>query len=125
MDSSDQGECPLVIDESTPSCGNSRFGCWTCAVVTKDRAMKSLIKNREQWKVPLLEFRNKLAETSIPANKETFRNRKRRTGKIQFQRAKEGQAIIVEHGQIPGPYLLKYRKEWLQELLVQEKTFNE
>ena len=25
-DSSGQGECPMVIDETTPSCGNSRFG---------------------------------------------------------------------------------------------------
>ena len=49
MDSSGQGECPLVIDDSTPSCGNSRFGCWTCTVVTKDRAMESLIQNGEDW----------------------------------------------------------------------------
>ena len=27
------GECPLVVDTTTPSCGNSRFGCWTCTVV--------------------------------------------------------------------------------------------
>jgi 3'-phosphoadenosine 5'-phosphosulfate sulfotransferase (PAPS reductase)/FAD synthetase len=25
------GECPIQIDTSTPSCANSRFGCWTCA----------------------------------------------------------------------------------------------
>ena len=25
------GECPLVLDTSTPSCGNSRFGCWVCS----------------------------------------------------------------------------------------------
>src|SRR5262249_35821584 len=30
------GDCPLVIDTSTPSCGNSRFGCWVCTVVKKD-----------------------------------------------------------------------------------------
>lgn len=48
MDSSGQGECPMVIDDSTPSCGNSRFGCWTCTVVTKDRAMESLVQNGEQ-----------------------------------------------------------------------------
>ncbi len=24
------GECPIQIDTSTPACGNSRFGCWTC-----------------------------------------------------------------------------------------------
>jgi DNA sulfur modification protein DndC len=30
------GECPIHIDTSTPSCGNSRFGCWTCTVVERD-----------------------------------------------------------------------------------------
>ena len=40
------GECPLVIDKSTaPSCGtaSSRFGCWTCTVVEKDRSMEAMI----------------------------------------------------------------------------------
>jgi DNA sulfur modification protein DndC len=23
------GECPVVLDLNTPSCGGSRFGCWT------------------------------------------------------------------------------------------------
>jgi len=125
MDSSDQGECPLVIDDSTPSCGNSRFGCWTCTVVSKDRAMESLIKNGEEWMKPLLVFRDKLAFTSIPENKDQFRNYKRRIGKVNFQRAKDGQEISEERAHVPGPYWLKYRKEWLKELLVQEKQFNE
>lgn len=30
-------ECPIQIDTSTPSCGNSRFGCWTCTVVERDK----------------------------------------------------------------------------------------
>jgi DNA sulfur modification protein DndC len=41
------GECPLVIDKSqAPSCGtsSSRFGCWTCAVVEKDRSMEGFIQ---------------------------------------------------------------------------------
>jgi DNA sulfur modification protein DndC len=124
-DSSDQGECPMVIDDSTPSCGNSRFGCWTCTVVSKDRAMESLIKNGEEWMLPLLEFRNKLAATSIPANKSTYRNFKRRTGKVSYQRVKDGQGLSEDREHIPGPYMLKVRKEWLQELLAHEKKFNE
>jgi DNA sulfur modification protein DndC len=24
------GECPLVVDTTTPSCGDSRFGCYVC-----------------------------------------------------------------------------------------------
>lgn len=124
MDSSGQGECPLVIDDSTPSCGNSRFGCWTCTVVTKDRAMESLIQNGEDWMLPLLKFRNQLALTTDPAQKDTYRNYKRRTGKVSYQYAKEGEDISAERKHVPGPYWLKYRKEWIQELLEMERDLN-
>ncbi|MBS9955702.1 DNA phosphorothioation system sulfurtransferase DndC [Vibrio alginolyticus] len=122
-DSSGQGECPMVIDETTPSCGNSRFGCWTCTVVTKDRAMESLIQNGEQWMAPLLEFRNKLSMTTDPANKEEYRNHKRRTGKVSYQYAKEGEDIATKRKHVPGPYWLKYRRQWLRELLELDKKF--
>ncbi|EHJ9984793.1 DNA phosphorothioation system sulfurtransferase DndC [Vibrio alginolyticus] len=122
-DSSGQGECPMVIDETTPSCGNSRFGCWTCTVVTKDRAMESLIQNGEEWMAPLLEFRNKLSMTTDPANKEEYRNHKRRTGKVSYQYAKEGEDIATERKHVPGPYWLKYRRQWLRELLELNKKF--
>jgi DNA sulfur modification protein DndC len=122
-DSSGQGECPMVIDETTPSCGNSRFGCWTCTVVTKDRAMESLIQNGEEWMAPLLEFRNKLSMTTDPANKEEYRNYKRRTGRVSYQYAKEGEDIASERKHVPGPYWLKYRRQWLRELLELDKKF--
>lgn len=125
MDSSDQGECPLVIDESTPSCGNSRFGCWTCTVVKKDRAMESLIKNGEEWMSPLLEFRDLLSLTTDPEQKDIYRNYKRRTGKVSYQYAKEGEDVNQERKVVPGPYWLKYRKIWLKELLEMEKKFNQ
>lgn len=32
-------ECPLVVDTGTPSCGDSRFGCWVCTLVEKDRSI--------------------------------------------------------------------------------------
>jgi len=35
------GECPLVVDTSTPSCGDSRFGCWVCTLVEKDKSMSA------------------------------------------------------------------------------------
>ncbi|KZY75027.1 hypothetical protein A3740_16265 [Oleiphilus sp. HI0068] len=122
---SSQGECPMVIDESTPSCGNSRFGCWTCTVVTKDRAMESLIESGEGWMEPLLKFRNMLADTGVIENKNNFRNFKRRTGKMTYKRATEGQEITVEREHIPGPYWLSYRKQWVRELLLMEKELNE
>lgn len=124
MDSSDQGECPLVIDDSTPSCGNSRFGCWTCTVVTKDRAMESLIKNGEEWMLPLLLYRNMLADTTNPEVKDTYRNFKRRTGKVSYQYAKEGEELNTVRKHVPGPYLLSWRKQWLEELLTIEKELN-
>ncbi|MFN2453145.1 MAG: DNA phosphorothioation system sulfurtransferase DndC [Pyrinomonadaceae bacterium] len=52
------GECPLVIDTSTPSCGNSRFGCWTCTVVDEDKSMEGLIDAGETWMEPMLDYRD-------------------------------------------------------------------
>lgn len=124
MDSSGQGECPMVIDETTPSCGNSRFGCWTCTVVTKDRAMESLVQNGEQWMTPLLNFRNMLSNTTDPEQKDKYRNYKRRTGKVSYQNVKDGEDIAAERKHVPGPYWLSYRKEWLEQLLNLEKSLN-
>lgn len=52
------GECPFVIEIGTQSCGKSRFGCWVCTVVRKDRSMENFIKNGEQWLKELLNFRD-------------------------------------------------------------------
>ena len=55
------GECPLVTDRSeTPSCGtsSSRFGCWTCTVVEKDKSAESFIESGYGDLEPLLEFRD-------------------------------------------------------------------
>lgn len=59
-------ECPLVVDkevkESAGSCGNSRFGCWTCTVVNEDKALSGFINNGVDWLRPLYDFRNFLVE---------------------------------------------------------------
>jgi DNA sulfur modification protein DndC len=55
-------ECPLVIDASTPSCGNSRFGCWVCTVVDQDKSIKGFIENGETWLQPMANFRNMIKE---------------------------------------------------------------
>lgn len=116
-DSSGQGECPMVIDVTTPSCGNSRFGCWTCTVVTKDRAMESLIQNGEQWMKPLLDLRNKLAETTIIEDKGKYRSHIRRDGRMAFKTLTiDGKKEMTE-GHTFGPYLLNFRKQFLKELL--------
>lgn len=118
---SNAGECPLVIDVSTPSCGHSRFGCWVCTVVKRDRTMEGLIENGATWMQPLLDFRNKLAETTIPEKKKEFRNFKRRTGKVAY--VPETHNDEIKH--IPGPYWLSYRQIWLKELLFLQKQLQE
>ncbi len=56
------GECPIITDLNTPSCGGSRFGCWTCTVVKEDKSMSGFIENGEEWMLPLNRFRNWLKE---------------------------------------------------------------
>jgi DNA sulfur modification protein DndC len=36
------GECPIQIDTSSPSCGNSRLGCWASKVVLRHKASEGL-----------------------------------------------------------------------------------
>ncbi|PCH58901.1 MAG: DNA phosphorothioation system sulfurtransferase DndC [Burkholderiaceae bacterium] len=122
---SNQGECPLVIDKSTPSCGNSRFGCWTCTVVSEDKALHGLIQSGEVWMKPLLEFRNMLYRTTKPEAKTTFRNHKRRTGKVSYMRGEINDDTNAQAKHVPGPYWIKYRKEWLKELLEIQKSMND
>ncbi|WP_417246784.1 DNA phosphorothioation system sulfurtransferase DndC [Celeribacter sp.] len=110
------GECPLVVDKQTESCGNSRFGCWVCTVVTKDKAMEAMIDNGEEWLEPLLDLRDELAETQNPDRKREFRDFKRRNGSVTF--------VGDAETSIPGPYLFEYRKELLRKLLEAQEQVN-
>ena len=125
---SNAGECPIVIDTSTPSCGNSRFGCWTCTVVTKDKAVESLVEQGESWMRPLLDFRNLLAETTKPEQKATYRNVRRRSGKISIMRdslQENSQDVSTEKKTVPGPYWMRFRRKWLEHLLAMQKDFED
>lgn len=111
------GECPLVIDKSTPSCGGGRFGCWTCTVVQRDRSMENMIDNGEEWMRPLLDFRNFLTKTQEPATKKEYRDHRRRSGQVEFVE-KDGKKKLIW-----GPYKMEWRYEFLRMLLeVQEKV---
>lgn len=105
------GECPLVVDKSTPSCGNSRFGCWVCTVVTKDSSMEAMIDNGEEWLEPLLKFRDLLASTQDPLVKLQVRDFKRRNGQVMLK---------PDGGIVPGPYKPSMRKDLLRRLLETE-----
>jgi len=52
------GECPIVLDLNTPSCGGSRFGCWTCTVVKEDKSMQGFIDSGDTTLQPLKDFRD-------------------------------------------------------------------
>ena len=80
--SANNGECPLVIDTSTPSCGSSRFGCWVCTVAQRDSSMEALVDSGEEWLEPLLEFRDWLARTIDPVHKLEYRDVRGRDGRI-------------------------------------------
>ena len=108
-------ECPLVVDTSTPSCGNSRFGCWVCTVVEKDKSMEGLIDSGEDWMEPLLELRQDLKDSQDPEKKLEIRDFKRRTGQVTFQT--DGTEKIT-----PGPYKIEFRKDFLKKLLLAQNS---
>lgn len=118
---SNQGECPLVIDKSTPSCGNSRFGCWTCTVVTDEKALHGLIESGADWMSPLLAFRNKLYQSRQPENSKEYRNYRRRTGRVSYNAGDIRDDSVTEVRHVPGPYWMRVRQEFLKELLEIEK----
>jgi DNA sulfur modification protein DndC len=109
------GECPLVIDKSTPSCGGGRFGCWVCTVVDRDRTMEAMIDNGERWLQPLLDLRNWLADTKEPSAKPKIREARRRTGRIEFYGPPGEEKVRW------GPYKLSFRKQILERLLLAQE----
>jgi len=104
----DGGECPLVIDKSTPSCGNSRFGCWTCTVIENDKAVEGFIESGDEHLEPLLEFRNFLKDAR---SRRDLRERVRKNGQLKNQDGEE----------VWGPFTLEARKTILRRLLETEK----
>lgn len=102
---SPDGECPLVVDATTPSCGDSRFGCWVCTLVEKDKSMSAMIQNDEEkeWMLPLLDLRNELDV----ANDRHLRDFRRMNGSVQ----------LFHDRPIPGPYTQEARERWLRRLL--------
>jgi DNA sulfur modification protein DndC len=98
------GECPIQIDTSTPSCGNSRFGCWTCTVVERDNASEGLLASGDERMEKLIEFRETLLYYRDPAN-----------GKRDMKRMNGNEG--------PGPLTIGARRELLTHLLkLQEQT---
>ena len=113
------GECPLVVGTNTKPCGNSRFGCWTCTLVERDKSMEALFDSGHDWLEPLLDLRDWLYETRDPAKKHKYRSHRRRTGRIQYFTSDGKQKIIW------GPYTMDVRKDILRRLLEAQKKIRE
>ena len=103
-------ECPLQVEKDLPSCGKSRFGCWVCTMVEKDKSMEAMIANDDEkaWMTPLLNFRNEFGTEDGDRERRSFR---RMNGTLQGS-----------YGQLyHGPYKKEVREKWLRELLEIQK----
>ena len=101
------GECPIVLSqEEAPSCGtnSSRFGCWTCTVVNKDKSLQGFVDVGKTEFQPLLDFRDWLVEIR---NKPEYRQVERRNGTLTIKGGKH----------IPGPFTVEARQMILNRLL--------
>lgn len=103
-------ECPVVVDTSTPSCGDSRFGCYVCTMVTQDKSMKAMLQNdaQKRWMQPILDFRNQY----LAVEDRHLRDFRRMNGKL-----------TVHNGRlVHGPYIQSYRETLLRELLTAQNA---
>jgi len=99
---SGEADCNIALNPEAPSCGKTRFGCWVCTVVSKDKSMENMLRNEEDlWMAPLHEFRNKLERYRYDHSKRQNRRR-------------NGQKAV-------GPFLLSVRQELFKELFEIEK----
>jgi DNA sulfur modification protein DndC len=103
--SADDYECPTVVtDKSHSSCGQSRFGCWTCTVVKEDKSMTSLVNKGLEWLDPLLKLRASMVdERNVSKNRMSFR--------------RNGQEAVTEDGHNQGSYTEDYKAKLLKQVL--------
>lgn len=103
------GECPVVLSkEDAPGCGtnSSRFGCWTCTVVEKDKSLQGFVDSGKLKYGCLIDFRDWLKSIR---NDPAMRQVARRNGQVTFN---------IEKGKhIPGPFTIQARGLILQKLL--------
>lgn len=113
MSATDDKECPMITELSQPTCGQSRFGCWVCTMVEKDKSMEAMISNDDEkaWMTPLLEFRNRFGDEEKDRGRRSF---KKMQGYLQ------GSYEQLHH----GPYLKEWREQWLRELLEKQLEIN-
>ena len=125
---SQDGECPLVVDTTTPSCGDSRFGCWVCTLVEEDKSMQAMVQNdaEKDWMQPLVRIRNLLdnpfgkpknARAGSGPDDRDVRDFRRMGGLVQIYQRKMDDSDTRTADYIPGPYVQDHRLVLLREVL--------
>lgn len=117
----DGGECPLVVDKSTQSCGDSRFGCYVCTMVSEDKSMNAMIANDEEkeWMMPLVSLRNEI-EVNDPNHEKKLAKLRRDKSNRDFRRMNGNLTVhITKNGAdlVPGPYIQSFREHLLKRVL--------
>ncbi|MBF0488888.1 MAG: DNA phosphorothioation system sulfurtransferase DndC [Nitrospirae bacterium] len=110
------GECPIVLSKAdVPSCGttSSRFGCWTCTVVDKDKSLQGFVGSGKSQYSILIDFRDWLKEIR---NDMSLRQGLRRNGKMSFSSSGK---------HIPGPFTVRARKMILERLLETQDIYGD
>lgn len=117
----DGGECPLVVDKSTQSCGDSRFGCYVCTMVSEDKSMNAMISNDEEkeWMYPLVSLRNEIEVNDANREKKIAKLTRDKANR-DFRRMNGTLTVhISKHGAdlVPGPYIQSFREHLLGKVL--------
>lgn len=115
------GECPLVVDKSTNSCGDSRFGCYVCTMVSEDKSMNAMIANDEEkeWMYPLVSLRNEI-EVNDSNHAKKIQKLTRDKANRDFRRMNGNLSVHVsKHGAdlVPGPYVQGFRERMVAKVL--------
>ncbi len=106
------GECPMMLSkDEAPACG-SRFGCWVCTVVKKDKSLQGFVKSGKTKYQLLIDFRDWLLTIRDDPK---YRQLRRRNGKIQYDNEKL----------VPGPFTLEARKKILEKLIKIQNIYGE
>lgn len=126
---SGEADCNIALNPESPSCGKTRFGCWVCTVVSKDKSMENMLRHKEdQWMSPLHEYRNMLEEYRYDDSRRQTIRRNGQKGHGPFTMAtrqllfeellKREQTILVK---LDGKHLIsdediiQIQKEWLHD----------
>lgn len=107
--SADDYECPTIVtDKSHSSCGQSRFGCWTCTVVKVDKSLTALVNKGQTWLKPLLDLRESMFdERNVSENRLPMRRNE--------------QPAVTEDGYNQGNYTPDYRIKLLEQVLTVQR----